>query len=128
MVVVGRRDPAVAGVRNRRAVGTSRGRVPARTLASALALRQLECQRRRARQAWQARDVTPDEVALLPSPAGRALLDRLADHLPADDLAELSRLRAEGVDAELGAAVVTQVRLRQRARARFGADADRLLW
>ena len=72
--------------------------------------------------------MTPDEVDLLTSPEGRALLDRLAEHLPADDLAVMTRLRAEGVAPALVSVVVTQVRLRQRARARFGADADRLLW
>ena len=72
--------------------------------------------------------MTPEDVALLTSAAGRALLGRLADHRAGDDLAVVTRLRAEGVAPDLVAAVVTQVRLRQRARSRFGTDADLLLW
>jgi protein-L-isoaspartate O-methyltransferase len=72
--------------------------------------------------------MTPDDVAQLASPLGRQLLGRLAEQRPAEDLAVATRLRTEGVDPLLVAAVLSQVRLRQRARARFGVDADLMLW
>ncbi len=72
--------------------------------------------------------MTPEEVALLTSRNGQQLLARLADHRPADDLTVMTQLRSQGYEPALVTAVVTQVRLRQRARPRFGTDADRLLW
>ena len=72
--------------------------------------------------------MTPEDVALLTSARGQDLLGRLAEHPPEDDLAVATRLRSGGDDPALVAAVLTQVRLRQRARRRFGAHADRLLW
>ncbi|MCF2530093.1 class I SAM-dependent methyltransferase [Yinghuangia soli] len=58
---------------------------------------------------------------------GRDLLAVLADHAAADELAWATRLRKEH-DAELVAAALTQARLRQRARVKFGADADRMFF
>lgn len=72
--------------------------------------------------------MTPADVAMLLSRRGQELLELLADHPPEDDLAVATRLRAGGDDPALVAAVLTQVRLRQRGRQRFGADADRMLW
>ncbi len=72
--------------------------------------------------------MTPAELALLTGEAGQELLARLAEHRADDDLRVASRLRAEGHDPALVAAALTQVRLRQRARPRFGADADAMLW
>ncbi|WP_016909741.1 THUMP-like domain-containing protein [Streptomyces xiaopingdaonensis] len=59
-------------------------------------------------------------------PEGQALLDRLRDHAPGDELATATRLRREH-PAELVSAALTQARLRQRAVAKFGAhDAARM--
>lgn len=65
---------------------------------------------------------------MLISESGRLLLARLRDHAPEDELHVATALRGEGYDPALVACVLTQVRLRQRARPRFGADADTLLW
>ncbi|WP_425473969.1 THUMP-like domain-containing protein [Streptomyces qinzhouensis] len=70
----------------------------------------------------------PEPLATLLSPEGRALLDELRDHDPAEELALATRLRrdhpAERVSAALG-----QARLRQRAVAKFGAaDAYRMFF
>ncbi len=72
--------------------------------------------------------MTPAELALLVGDSGQVLLARLVDHRSEDDLRVATRLRAEGHDPTLVASVLTQVRLRQRARSRFGADADAMLW
>ncbi len=72
--------------------------------------------------------MTPDELALLEGEAGRRLLALLADHPENADLKAATALRAEGHDPALVGAVLTQVRLRQRARPRFGAEADRMFW
>lgn len=58
---------------------------------------------------------------------GRPLLDSLPPYDESDVLTLTSRLRAEGHDAELVAAALTQSRLRARAQARLGGVADRLL-
>ncbi|GMA38477.1 hypothetical protein GCM10025883_05220 [Mobilicoccus caccae] len=58
-------------------------------------------------------------------------LDLLAGLPPYDEgeaLALGTRLRTQGYDAGLVAAVLSQSRLRERARAKFGADAARLLF
>ncbi|HLL66119.1 MAG TPA: class I SAM-dependent methyltransferase [Micromonosporaceae bacterium] len=71
----------------------------------------------------------PDESAdRLRTPDGvRALA--LAARLPAQDpLAAASAMRAAGFDAGLAGAALTQVALRQRARAKFGPDADRMFF
>ncbi|WP_236246386.1 methyltransferase domain-containing protein [Streptomyces sp. CC210A] len=56
---------------------------------------------------------------------GRALLDELRDYDPARELAVASRLRRTH-PAELVSAALGQARLRQRAVAKFGADAHRM--
>ncbi|WP_261957072.1 class I SAM-dependent methyltransferase [Streptomyces nigrescens] len=63
-------------------------------------------------------------VALL-GPEGQALLQELRDHDPADELAAATRLRRDHA-APLVSAALTQARLRQRAAAKFGADAQRM--
>ena len=71
----------------------------------------------------------PAELALLTSPEGSALLDELGP-LDTGDAATAAvlRLRKAGRPAELVAAVVSQARLRARARAKLGEAADRLLF
>ncbi|MEV3921606.1 class I SAM-dependent methyltransferase [Actinomadura coerulea] len=63
----------------------------------------------------------------LRTPSGQALLKEAAEADVSEDglLTTASRLR-ERHDPPLVAAALTQVRLRQRARAKFGADADRM--
>ncbi|MGQ0847240.1 MAG: THUMP-like domain-containing protein [Sporichthyaceae bacterium] len=64
----------------------------------------------------------------LRSPAGEALLARLAEQGPLDDAGALrlgSALRRE-YPADFVAAAVTMTRLRERARTKFGRAADRL--
>ncbi len=56
---------------------------------------------------------------------GRALLDELRDYDPAQELAVASRLRRTH-PTELVSAALGQARLRQRAVAKFGADARRM--
>ncbi|WP_377270868.1 methyltransferase domain-containing protein [Peterkaempfera sp. SMS 1(5)a] len=63
------------------------------------------------------RDLLTDE--------GQELLTRLRDHAPGEELALATRLRREH-PAELVSAALGQARLRQRARAKFGGDADRM--
>ncbi|MFI5620651.1 methyltransferase domain-containing protein [Streptomyces sp. NPDC051567] len=65
--------------------------------------------------------VTPEAFAALLAPEGRALLDSLRDHDPAQELALATRLRREH-PAELVSAALGQARLRQRAVAKFGAE------
>ncbi|MEV6567010.1 class I SAM-dependent methyltransferase [Streptomyces kronopolitis] len=66
-----------------------------------------------------------DVFAGLLGPEGQALLAELRDHDPADELAAATRLRREH-PAELVSAALGQARLRQRAVAKFGADAGRM--
>ncbi|MGY5081472.1 class I SAM-dependent methyltransferase [Streptomyces nigrescens] len=66
-----------------------------------------------------------DTFHRLLTPEGQALLAELRDHDPADELAAATRLRREH-PAELVSAVLGQARLRQRAVAKFGADAWRM--
>ena len=72
----------------------------------------------------------PDELRLLLTPDGLALLDRATGEVDerADVVREVARLRAEGHPAALVAAVLSQVRLRRRARAKFDAFADAMLF
>ena len=65
----------------------------------------------------------------LRSPAGERLLAEVAAHGTGDAelLATVAALRLR-YDPELVAAAVTQVRLRVRARAKFGPDADRMFF
>ncbi|KUJ70155.1 methyltransferase [Streptomyces albus subsp. albus] len=59
------------------------------------------------------------------SPEGQELLAALRDYDPAQELATATRLRRDH-PAELVSAALTQARLRQRAAAKFGADAYRM--
>lgn len=69
------------------------------------------------------------ELAALLTPEGLRLLDELAPPESTSDVARVvSRLRAAGHSPDLVSAVVGQARLRVRARAKFGAFADRLLF
>ncbi|AZS72483.1 SAM-dependent methyltransferase [Streptomyces lydicus] len=66
-----------------------------------------------------------DTFHRLRTPEGQALLAELRDHDPADELAAATRLRREH-PADLVSAALGQARLRQRAVAKFGADAWRM--
>lgn len=70
--------------------------------------------------------MTIDDLAMLQTPEGTALLARVEAELGEDELPVLMRLRRE-VAPETAAAVVETVRLRRRARAKF-ADADTLFF
>lgn len=59
---------------------------------------------------------------------GLPLLAELPGYVEADALALGTRLRAAGHEPDLVAAVLSQARLRARARGKFGADADRMLF
>lgn len=61
------------------------------------------------------------DVSALLTPEGRALLDELRDHDPAQELALATRLR-RAHPADLVSAALAQARLRQRAVAKFGAE------
>ncbi|MEU6330368.1 class I SAM-dependent methyltransferase [Streptomyces sp. NPDC047049] len=63
-------------------------------------------------------------VGLL-APEGQALLAELRDHTPSDELAAATRLRRT-YPAPLVSAALGQAQLRQRAAAKFGADAGRM--
>lgn len=63
----------------------------------------------------------------LRTPEGEALLAEVTARSGADLLPTITALR-QRYDAGLVAAAVTQVRLRERARAKFGADADRMFF
>jgi hypothetical protein len=73
-----------------------------------------------------------DDVELLASDQGRHLVGQLATQMPRYDaglaLRLIEGLRARGVEAKLAAAALTQVRLRERARAKFGQFADQMLF
>jgi len=56
---------------------------------------------------------------------GQTLLDEARGHAPGEELALVTRLRRNH-PAELVSAAVGQARLRQRAAAKFGADAERM--
>ncbi|MFF9089501.1 methyltransferase domain-containing protein [Streptomyces sp. NPDC014991] len=69
-----------------------------------------------------------NDLALLLTPEGRALLDEVRDTAPADELAVATRLRRDH-PAELVSAALGQARLRQRAAAKFGhEDAGRMFF
>ncbi|MET0734091.1 MAG: SAM-dependent methyltransferase [Microbacterium sp.] len=69
------------------------------------------------------------ELTALLTPEGLRLLDSLASIGSVPDVARtVSRLRAAGHSPDLVSAVVTQARLRERARAKFGEFADRMLF
>ncbi|WP_438487416.1 class I SAM-dependent methyltransferase [Streptomyces sp. S186] len=66
-----------------------------------------------------------DTFSALLAPEGQELLAVLRDHDPADELAAATRLRRDH-PAPLVSAALGQARLRQRAAAKFGADAARM--
>ncbi|MGW1377695.1 class I SAM-dependent methyltransferase [Streptomyces sp. NPDC002446] len=66
-----------------------------------------------------------DTFDALLAPEGQSLLDELRDHDPANELAAATRLRRDH-PAPLVSAALGQARLRQRAAAKFGADAGRM--
>lgn len=68
-----------------------------------------------------------DSFTALLTPEGRALLDAVAGHDPADELATATRLRRDH-PAPLVSAALGQARLRQRAAVKFGADAARMFF
>lgn len=65
-----------------------------------------------------------DALAWLRSPEGEAALATAADLAGADALTAAAAMRTAGYDAELATAALTQARLRQRAVAKFGPDAE----
>lgn len=67
------------------------------------------------------------DLAGLRTDAGERVLAEVAARGDADVLATITALR-QRYDADLVAAAVTQVRLRERARVKFGADADRMFF
>jgi SAM-dependent methyltransferase len=67
--------------------------------------------------------VDVEQFAELRTPAGEAALAAASETGTGDPLLAASRLRAAGHDPRLAAAALTQVRLRERAVAKFGADA-----
>jgi hypothetical protein len=73
--------------------------------------------------------MTPEELRALLTPEGLRLLDEVGPVAADADVVRLvSRLRAAGHPPALVAAVLTQARLRTRARARFHEFADRMLF
>ena len=69
------------------------------------------------------------ELTALLTSEGLRLVDELGAIDSSDEVARtVSRLRAQGLSPELVAAAVGQARLRTRARAKFGAFADRMLF
>ncbi|XVV13532.1 THUMP-like domain-containing protein [Actinoplanes sp. CA-131856] len=67
--------------------------------------------------------MTAESTALLRTPEGVKALDSAMEVAGSDPLAAASALRARGVPPELASAALTQVELRRRAVAKFGADA-----
>lgn len=69
------------------------------------------------------------ELTALLTPEGLRLLDALPASQSTDDVARtVTRLRREGHSPDLVSAVVTQSRLRERAAAKFGPFAERMLF
>jgi len=68
-----------------------------------------------------------DFVKLL-SPEGQALLSEVSVDSKLDVLKTVSRLRSAGHDAGLVATVLTQAKLRSRAKTKFGEFADRMFF
>lgn len=70
-----------------------------------------------------------DELTALLTTDAMRLLDEFADlDTAADALGAVSTLRRAGANARTSAAVLTQLKLRRRARAKFGEFADRMLF
>jgi hypothetical protein len=72
--------------------------------------------------------ITVEQLAALGSPAGEEALARAAQLVDREPLAAASALRAGGIEPALAAAALTQARLRRQAAAKFGPDADRMLF
>jgi SAM-dependent methyltransferase len=72
--------------------------------------------------------VTPELLAQLRTPAGVNALAVAAETDHGNPLAAASAVRARGVAADLAAAALTQVELRRRAVAKFGAEAERMFF
>ena len=70
----------------------------------------------------------PDLVSRLVDGDGARLLAELGPYAESQALATATRLRAQGHDADLVAAVLTQARLRARAAATFGDQAATMLF
>jgi SAM-dependent methyltransferase len=68
------------------------------------------------------------ELSLLLTTEGLRLVDSLPEYSSAKAVQQVAALRKAGHSPELVAAALTQSRLRQKARAKFGAFADRLLY
>ena len=68
------------------------------------------------------------EVRWLGSPEGRAMLRALPPYEEAAAIPLITALRGQGLPAEHAAALVTQQRLRDRARAKFARFADGMLF
>ncbi|MFD1658977.1 methyltransferase domain-containing protein [Streptomyces caeni] len=71
--------------------------------------------------------MTDHSFASLLTPEGRALLDEVRGTAPARELTVATRLRREH-PAGLVSAALAQARLRERAAAKFGADAGRMFF
>jgi SAM-dependent methyltransferase len=69
-----------------------------------------------------------DGLVALGTAEGRAVLGAAAGLVDGDPLAAASHLRTQGVPAELAAVALTQAALRRRAAAKFGPDADAMLF
>lgn len=69
-----------------------------------------------------------DQLTALRTPAGEVALDAAAELVEADPLAAATALRARGIAPALAAAAQTQARLRTRAAAKFGPDAQRMFF
>lgn len=67
--------------------------------------------------------VTPELLRLLQTPEGSEALAVAAETVGGEPLAAASAMRARGYGAELSAAALTQVSLRDRATMKFGPDA-----
>lgn len=72
--------------------------------------------------------VDPTTVRWLASPEGHAALHELPEYREADAVGQAGRLRAAGRTQEQTAALLTQKRLRARAREKFGEFADGMLF
>ena len=72
--------------------------------------------------------MTPETLALLRTPDGVNALTAAAEVAAGDPLAAASALRSRGIGADLAAAALTQVDLRRRARAKFGAAAEQMFF
>ncbi|MGA8117080.1 MAG: class I SAM-dependent methyltransferase, partial [Actinocatenispora sp.] len=70
--------------------------------------------------------MTPEILASLREGPGVATLTDAAAVADADQLAAVQALRRQGHAPELAAAALSQARLRRRAAAKFGADAERM--